>query len=280
MDRKFFHHAFPFLFILVFTAGCGTSSPAAKSATDEPTQISVDEPPETAVEESPVVEITPTGESGQPVVFSSVTFEGALTLVDSRFEEGQELCNPFPPGATGCIETYNPCPEEGGGGGGGGGGDVACLKMADYCYTCKPDYGATMFFSILDPGKMYISPSTKRFTIDVDPEGYIIRFDWGLSFGGFNLEQTDLTSDPGTFHTRWDLFNANLTGKSPGYITVDGTGISFKLTGIPISDDYTEYQVTDLKGSGTWEIGHPIFGATGGGTWAFDSPYFTFTVNP
>jgi hypothetical protein len=152
------------------------------------------------------------------------------------------------------------------------------LELPDYCYKCKPDYGATLFFSLFDPERVYISPSTTRFRIDVDPQGRIIRFDWGYSFSGFNPVQTDLTSEPGSFHTRWDLSNPNVTGKNPGYVIVDGIGISFSVI-LQDPDDPLTAIVVDLKGSGTWVLGHPVFGDTGGGTWEFDNPdFFYFEV--
>jgi hypothetical protein len=195
-------------------------------------------------------------------------------VTSQRFEGVLSMCNPFPPGVSGCIDTYTLCPEE------GGGGDVACLKMRDYCYKCKPDFGAAYFFSLLDPERMYISMSTARFNIDVDLMGYVLRFDWGYFFGGERPEQTEFTSEPGGFHTRWNLFNPSLEGKTPGRIIVDGSGISFNVAEIKFTDEDSELEVTDLKGSGTWEIGHPLFGATGSGTWAFEYPYFSYTVNP
>jgi hypothetical protein len=262
---------------LLIAGACVSTPPPAKPSTPEPTFTDEPAPPD----EEPAPDAAATAADGDTTAaYSSVTLEGLLTVTNQRYAEVLDMCNPFPPGASGCIETYNPCPEEGGGGGGGGGDDVACLKMPDYCYKCKPDYGAIFFFSILDPERMYISPSTTRFTIDVDPQGYVIRFDWGYSFGGMRPEQIELTSEPGGFHTRWNLFNPNLEGKTPGYVVVDGSGISFKVREIKYSDDYSEYEVTDLKGSGTWAIGHTLFGDTGSGTWAFDSPYFTYTVNP
>jgi hypothetical protein len=39
-------------------------------------------------------------------------------------------------------------------------------------------------------------------TIDVDPQGCVIRFDWGYSFGGMRPEPPELTSEPGGFHAR------------------------------------------------------------------------------
>jgi len=270
----------PLLFLMAFSAGCGKSTPAQTASADRPLATFTDEPALASEETLPAGEASPAGGEQAPV-YASVTLEGLLTVTSRRHEEVLDMCNPFPPGASGCMDTYNPCPEEGGGGGGGGGGDdVACLKLPDYCYKCMPDYGATYFFSLLDPERMYISPSTTRFFIDVDPKGYILRFDWGYSFGGERPEQTEFTSEPGSFHTRWNLFNPNLEGKTPGYIIVDGSGISFNVTEIKFSDEDSEFEVTDLKGSGTWEIGHPLFGATGSGTWAFDYPYFSYTVNP
>jgi hypothetical protein len=281
MRNIFFRVFIMLLVVTAFSAGCSNSSPSVKPATAEPDRISAEEPVEAVAEVSAIADASPTSESGPPAVFSYVILEGLLTVTSQRYEEVLDMCNPFPPGASGCMDTYNPCPEEGGGGGGGGGGDdVACLKMPDYCYKCKPDFGATYFFSLLDPERMYISPSTTRFFIDIDPKGYILRFDWGYSFGGERPEQTEFTSEPGSFHTRWNLFNPNLEGKTPGYIIVDGSGISFNVTEIKFSDEDSEFEVTDLKGSGTWEIGHPLFGATGSGTWAFDYPYFSYTVNP
>jgi hypothetical protein len=280
MRNIFFRVFIMLLVVTAFSAGCSNSSPSVKPATAEPDRISAEEPVEAVAEVSAIADASPTSESGPPAVFSYVILEGLLTVTSQRYEEVLDMCNPFPPGASGCMDTYNPCPEEGGGGGGGGGDDVACLKLPDYCYKCMPDYGATLFFSLFDPERVYISPSTTRFQIDVDPQGRIIRFDWGNSFSGFNPVQTDLTSEPGGFHTRWDLSNPNVTGKNPGYVIVDGIDISFNVI-LQDPDDPLSAIVLDLKGSGTWALGHPVFGDTGGGTWEFDKPdFYYFEVIP
>jgi hypothetical protein len=167
-------------------------------------------------------------------------------------------------------------------GGGGGGGDVACLRMPDYCYQCMPDFGATFFYGLTTPGSSYMDNVV--FDLQMDPDGNIIAFNWGQAlFSGFNPVQTEFTGLPGAFTASYNISCPNVSvDKTPGYVAVNGSDIHFEVTDYG-SGSYHDLQVTAVSGSGTWNLGHPVFGDTAVGTWSFhlgDAIYFSCSVQP
>jgi hypothetical protein len=215
-------------------------------------------------------------------VFSSITCEGYFKTEVSYPPSEEAQCNYMPPGYSGCSDSVNPCNSSEGGGGGGGGGDVACLRMPDYCYQCMPDFGATFFYGLSTPGSSYMDNVV--FDLQMDPDGNIIAFNWGQAlFSGFNPVQTEFTGLPGAFTARYNISCPNVSvDKTPGYVAVNGSDIHFEVTDYG-SGSYHDLQVTAVSGSGTWNLGHPVFGDTAVGTWSFhlgDAVYFSCSVQP
>jgi hypothetical protein len=259
---------------LILSLSCSQSSPAQQLAAGETSPAPADGDVEAPSSDGPAGD-TADDALDQPVEYTSVTLSGGLTVTQHRYDEASEICNPFPPGVGSCNDVHNPCPVEGGG---GGGANEDCLALPDFCYECMPDFGAVFFLSIFDPSRNYLNPSSTRFEIDIDARRNVLRFDWGSSLSSFRPEMIMLTSDPGSFYTEWYLSNPNIEAKNPAYISVQEAGISFKVSGIRHSEDYTEYQVTDIQGSGTWEIGHSALGVAGSGTWTLNVDFYV--VNP
>ena len=94
-----FRRVLPLLFLSTVSAGCGTTPPAALPAA-EPTFT--EEAVPLTEEVQPVPASSPADDSGLPAVYASVTLEGALTVTSQRYAEVLDMCNPFPPGASGC----------------------------------------------------------------------------------------------------------------------------------------------------------------------------------
>jgi hypothetical protein len=40
------------------------------------------------------------------------------------------------------------------------------------------------------------------------------------------------------------------------------------------------YEMTGIRGGGTWELGHPVFGTIATGTWSFDPEFAWYEVTP
>jgi hypothetical protein len=145
-----------------------------------------------------------------------------------------------------------------------------CPVLPDYCYPCKPDYGAQWAWIFVDPQDNPITESTTSFTIDVAPDGTIIDMGWGYSYMGEQPTMVELTSTPGNFHAVWNFYPPNVdnpTFYTPWYVTVDGSGISFTVTDYAGLGNPENFSLENFTGSGTWTIGHPLFGDTGLGTW-------------
>ena len=88
MGKRCHRFVFPFLLVMILSAGCSQSTPSAPPTT-EPTFT--EEAIPMADDVDSVQDALPADDSGAPAVYSSVTLEGALTVASHRHEEGDNL---------------------------------------------------------------------------------------------------------------------------------------------------------------------------------------------
>lgn len=265
-------------FVLVAALVCGLVFGLTACVTRPPgaDEEPVASDPPAAGEAAPTAEPEPAAAAPG---YTSVALEGAFQSVTPSERPDSAVCSPFPPGASGCSDSVNPCSAGGGGGGGGGGADVACLRMPDHCYECMPDFGASYFFEMASPDRQYLN--NVSFMLELGPTGEVTGFAWGeMIFAGHSPAQTEFAGGAGGFHVRYDLFNPNFEGKTPAYIVVDGAGIAVEITAIDLGEGQYDYQLSGLSGGGTWELGHPLFGTVATGAWSFDPGYTWYQVTP